>query len=309
MAEAIAQLIGAYALEILIILLLVVLGAITLLWRLFETYYTTFWRWFSALWRFVTSLPPARWLRDTYPPFWSFLGRRLSPDSYLGLHLTVGIIVLFMMGAIFSNLAQEVVPGDELARFDQTLAISLHQNTLPTAVSVFVVITTLGDLLLLAVIGVVVGLILIIQRRWLLLASWIVTLAGGGLLNSGLKAAFQRVRPELANPFITATGWSFPSGHAMGSLIAYGMLTYLLVLVVRRPWKKVVITGMVALVLLIGFSRMYLGVHFFSDIVAGYTAGAAWLAICISGTEVARRRKRSQQARQSASPETNLGYR
>lgn len=289
--EVSAQLIGAYALELFFGLLIAVLLAIVLLWRLFEAYHRKLWGLASALWRYLTHLPGVRRLRQRYPRVWSFLGERLSPDSYLGLHLTLGLLLSFIALNIFTGISDEVVEQEELAEFDHALAMALYEQASPDQIAVFKMITDLGDTPVLAVVGVGVGLVLLIRRRWLLLASWVITLAGGGLLNTTLKAFFQRSRPEFVSPFVVESGWSFPSGHAMGSLITYGMLAYLLVLMMNRSLEKLIIMGAVALVLLIGFSRLYLGVHYLSDVVAGYAAATVWLAASISGTEVARRRK------------------
>lgn len=121
-------------------------------------------------------------------------------------------------------------------------------------------------------------------------------LAGGGLLNVVLKALFRRTRPVLPNPFMTEVGWSFPSGHAMGALIAYMMLAYILVILFAGKGRRWVVLMALLLVLLIGASRMYLGVHYFSDVIAGYAAGTAWLAICITGTEIARRHRHERSS-------------
>src|SRR6478672_2858095 len=111
-----------------------------------------------------------------------------------------------------------------------------------------------------------------------------------GLLDLALKRVFHRTRPTWDVPLLTARGWSFPSGHAMGSLIAYGMLAYLLVRDAKgRRARVAIVVGAVLLVLLIGLSRMVLGVHYFSDVLGGYAAGVVWLAACITSLEVARR--------------------
>jgi undecaprenyl-diphosphatase len=136
---------------------------------------------------------------------------------------------------------------------------------------------------------VLLGL-LAVRRQPLLIGGWVAAVAGGGLLDVALKGMFHRTRPTWDVPLLTARGWSFPSGHAMGSLVAYGMLAYLLVRDPKgRPPRMAIVAGAVALVLLIGLSRMYLGVHYFSDVVGGYAAGMVWLAACITGLEVARR--------------------
>jgi undecaprenyl-diphosphatase len=274
--------------------MIAVLLTILLLWRLFEAYHQ---RWTAAatrLWRWFTSSTLVQDVRQRYPHLWRFLGRRLAPGNYLGLHLTLGLLLSLLALSVFAGIADEVLEQEQLTQFDLALTTALHRNATLDRVAAFKVITDLGNIPVLAALGLGVAAALILHRHWLLLTSWLVTLAGGGLLNLVLKAIFQRSRPELANPFVHEQGWSFPSGHAMLSLITYGMLAYLLVVGLNRYLEKVVIVVAVLLVLLIGFSRLYLGAHYFSDVVAGYAAGTIWLAASISGTEVARRRQQNQ---------------
>jgi len=298
MPESTIEWIGVYALELLSVLLVVILGLILLLWRLFEMYYSKLWQWGKQLWRSFRNLTLVQKLARRSPWLWAFLRQRLSPQGYLGLHLTVGLIIGFISFRLFAVITEIVLESQAIAQFDQALVGALHHNAHPTAVTFFLIITDLAGRYATIGIGFVVGLILLLYRERLLLISWLVTLFGGSLLNTGLKAIFQRARPEFENPFLVEANFSFPSGHAMGSLIIYGMLTYLLVILLNRYLEKVILVIAVALILLIGFSRMYLGVHYFSDIVAGYVAGVGWLAITISGTEVARRRKRWQSAQE-----------
>lgn len=310
MIQQIAQILGTYALPIFAGFVLVTLLLITLLWRLFEWSYRQLWAWVSQLWHVITYLPPVQWLWRRSPGVWSFLGRRLAPREYLGLHLTLGLLIILIMLNFFADIADEVMERTAIARFDQALALSLYDHATPAAVTAFQIITHLGDPILISILGVVVGGLLLVRRHWYLLAGWILALAGGGLLNTTLKNIFQRTRPEFSNPFLVETTWSFPSGHAMGSLIAYGMLAYLLVLFLERHWDWLIIAGAVTLVLLIGFSRMYLGVHFFSDVVAGFSAGAAWLVTCITGVEVARRHhQRRRRLEEPRLPQPEHGYR
>jgi len=108
-----------------------------------------------------------------------------------------------------------------------------------------------------------------------------------------LRCGTLRPRPPTALDFLSHLSWSFPSGHSMGSLIAYGMVAYLVVLALmpRRGLQAGVVAAATLLVLSIGLSRMYLGVHYFSDVMGGFAAGVLWLSACISGLEVARRLK------------------
>jgi undecaprenyl-diphosphatase len=126
--------------------------------------------------------------------------------------------------------------------------------------------------------------------------GWVAAHAGGGLLNLTLKRAFERTRPEFADPLLAASSWSFPSGHAMGTFILCGLGCYL-VLREMRSWTAAAAVVMLATswCLIMAFSRLYLGVHFASDVVAGLVAGAAWVAVCVSAFEVVRRRAHGSQ--------------
>ncbi len=302
MTRLILHFIGAYTLEVMLVLFLGLLLALFGLWHLFEGVYPGLWAMASRLWERVAQVSFIRHLRRRYPALWTFLGNRLSPDGYLGLHLTVGLILTLVAVSLFANTAGAVLEQEALVQFDLGLAQALHQNATAGQVTLFRLITHLGDTPALTGLGIIMGLVLLLRRRWLLLAGWITTLVGGGLLNLLLKSIFQRPRPEFANPFVVESFWSFPSGHAMGSFIVYGMLAYLLLLSLKGPWRRVVLGGAVLLVLLIGFSRLYLGVHFLSDVAAGYMAGAVWLTVAISGMEVARRRKMAPEDRSQTSP-------
>lgn len=308
MVQLLAQQIGDYAIPIFLVLLIAVLLAILLLWRLFEVYQQRLWNAAARLWHHLTSSRSVQRLRQRYPRFWSFLGERFAPDNYLGLHLTLGLLLSLLALSIFAGITDEVVEQEQLAQFDLALATALHQNASLDQVAIFKQITDLGNNAVLGPIGLAVALVLLIRRQWLLLTSWLITLAAGGLLNGALKFIFQRSRPEFASPFLIEKGWSFPSGHAMLSLITYGMLAYLLVIGLNRHLEKVIVVITVLLVLLIGFSRIYLGAHYFSDVVAGYAAGTIWLAASITGTEVARRHQQGQPPPHSSAVEARSTY-
>ena len=110
---------------------------------------------------------------------------------------------------------------------------------------------------------------------------FILTVAGGALLNYVLKLSFQRVRPSI-NQFIDAVGFSFPSGHSMGSMIFYGIISYFIIRSQRSITIKVMVTMISFLfITMIGISRIYLNAHYPSDVIAGYLAGFIWLLFCI----------------------------
>jgi membrane protein DedA with SNARE-associated domain/membrane-associated phospholipid phosphatase len=246
--------------------------------------------WVVRLIRRVGASPFVRGLRERHPTAWSFVARRFAAGEYLGLHLTAGLLLSLGALWLFGGISEDVVHHDPITRVDLTIANAFYRHATPTGVAIAKGVSFLGSPGFVAAWGLALIIVLLVRRRALLAGGWIAAVAGGGLLDLALKRVFHRTRPTWDLPLLTARGWSFPSGHAMGSLIAYGMLAYLLVRDAkgRRP-RMAIVVGAVLLVLLIGLSRMYLGVHFLSDVLGGYAAGVVWLAACITGLEVARR--------------------
>ena len=203
----------------------------------------------------------------------------------------VGLLTAIGCLWFFGALAESVITKDSIVRLDQAVAAILRYLATPDVTTFFLAVTALGSGEVLVVLGLVVTAVYGLRRRWLYVGTWLAALTGGVLLNRLLKELFARSRPSFLDPLLVETGYSFPSGHAMLSLTAYGMLAYFAVLGLRtRRASTAAISGTLLLVLLIGFSRMYLGVHYFSDVVAGYTAGGVWLSTLITGTETIRRR-------------------
>ena len=129
---------------------------------------------------------------------------------------------------------------------------------------------------------VVLAIFFGLRRNWSDMLLVIFARVTASWLNDLLKAIFARPRPFFLDPIATAAFYSFPSGHVMGSVIVYGLLAYLLLQ--RKPSRPVrlVIIGVTTLiVLLVGLSRMVLGVHYLSDVLAGFAAGGAWLVVCV----------------------------
>jgi membrane protein DedA with SNARE-associated domain/membrane-associated phospholipid phosphatase len=243
----------------------------------------------------VLSYPPVTRLTGRYERQLAWLLRRVAPGEYLGLHLTIGLLVAAGCVWLFGVVAEDLLNNDPLVRFDQTLATILHDRATPTLTAFFLVVTALGSLETIGLLGLVVGVIFGVRRQWFNLGTWLAALAGGLVLNELLKELFARPRPYFEHPLVLETSYSFPSGHATMSLIFYGMLAYFCVLALRT-WRArtAVVFGASLLVLLIGFSRIYLGVHYFSDVVAGFASGGIWLSALITGSETLRRRRKME---------------
>ncbi|MEO7136470.1 MAG: bifunctional DedA family/phosphatase PAP2 family protein [Gemmatimonadales bacterium] len=275
----------------LLALLLAVIIALVLLGRWFQSHQDEISAWASRHLRRVGASAVIQRLRARHPRAWTFLVQRFSRTQYLGLHLTLGFALSLGALWLFAGISEDVIHHDPLTQFDLAVAELLHRHGTPALIQLAKAISLLGSPGFVAAWSLVVCVVLLKERQRFLLIGWIGALAGGGLLDLGLKLAFRRPRPTWEAPYLVEHGWSFPSGHAMGSLIAYGMLAYILALHLHASAaRKVVIGGAVVLVLAIGFTRLFLGVHYFSDVIAGYAAGTVWVAVCISGLEVIRRK-------------------
>ncbi|WP_437622483.1 phosphatase PAP2 family protein [Sorangium sp. So ce1151] len=221
----------------------------------------------------------------------------LSAAEYLVIHLALGL-ALSMAALVFVALAEAVNGGAWIVQVDLALARALHASSSSGGVAALRAFTFLGSGAALTVVAIVVAAALLRLRHRVLAIGWLIALAGGGLLNWALKALFARQRPTFADPLAVAHGWSFPSGHSMGTFITFGMLSYLGLLFVRTPRARLLLVAFaLSWTVAMGFSRMYLGVHYLSDVLAGFAAGSVWLAACISGIEVARRRPRRVDGR------------
>jgi undecaprenyl-diphosphatase len=216
--------------------------------------------------------------------------RGVVPSAYLALHLALGLLMAVAV-AVFATLAEEVLAGGELAAFDLAFAQALHDTRTSEWERAFSVVSWFGTRQTLALATAAVAIALLFRRHILLALGWMAAQAGGGLLNRVLKEAFERTRPEFADPVLAASSWSFPSGHAMGTFIFCGVGCYLL-LRDNRSWTTaaVVVTGSASWCAVMAFSRLYLGVHYASDVIAGLLAGIAWVVACVSALEVLRRR-------------------
>lgn len=197
------------------------------------------------------------------------------------LLLLVCLCLLF--AAIALALKEEAMRW--LPAFDETLAEDLRASMPPDTLRLVAAVSHLGDLGSVAAITVVVLAVLLLKRQLRLAACWTIAMAGVVPINSGLKAVFERPRPLHNHGFIVEHGWSFPSGHAFGAMVFYGMLAYVLLRLLPHRWHRWIIACTVAMISVIGLSRIVLQVHYFSDVVAGYLSGMAWLVVCIGGAE------------------------
>ncbi|MEG4575016.1 phosphatase PAP2 family protein [Microcoleus sp. N3A4] len=194
----------------------------------------------------------------------------------------LAVAALAMWG--FATIAEEVLEKESYA-FDTSILLALRKLHTPLGDQVMLGFTFLGEPNLLLVICLSLGIILLARNHRSEAAT--IALAGGGAigLNLLLKKLFARARPQLWERVVNVKFYSFPSGHAMISMVIYGLLGYFLGS--RYPKQRWLIYSLtVVLIAAIGLSRLYLGVHWPTDIIAGYTAGLVWLITCILSLEV-----------------------
>ncbi len=218
----------------------------------------------------------------------SFLQRKFSPEGYLSLHIVLGFLLLLICSLAFANLAEDVVTNERIVQFDSAIVNAIHINSDPTLVQLMTLISLAG-----AQIPVIATIILILyflwRRNWYELLLFVLVVGGAQIADTLFKLLFHRLRPTFPDPFSSAVGYSFPSGHAMGAMTFYGLIAYLLISNNKTVIGRVLIAAIFALIIgLVGFSRIYLGVHYPSDVLGGYIAGLAWLALTISGVEYFR---------------------
>ena len=196
----------------------------------------------------------------------------------LGFLLLAGILTAAAALFFFGWLAEEVLEADT-AQFDTAIRTAIHQLASPGLTSAMEVFSFVGSTAFLAGLTVVVMAIFIHLHRPRAATLIAITMAGAAVLNVDLKYAFHRTRP-IAFFGTSPTSYSFPSGHALGSLCFYGVLAVIISTQTQTRTARVGIWLLaVLLIVMIGLSRIYLGVHYPSDVLAGYCAGVVWVGV------------------------------
>lgn len=225
------------------------------------------------------------------------------PPTTLRLSWTIALLGV----AGFVGIGWACLRPGRLSDFDNTTALAMKEYCQDHAVirGIMIGFTHVGGVIAIIALTLAATLWHVWRKEFALAGVWVVMVAGGALLNQGIKTWLDRPRPEveLRDPAVVETNQSFPSGHSMGSLIGYGMLAYVLCLTppLRRIRAPLVVMLAMA-VALIGFSRIFLRAHWFSDVVAGFSLGAAWLALGIGWHVWRRSRLRTPPVSPQRSP-------
>jgi membrane-associated phospholipid phosphatase len=216
-------------------------------------------------------------------------------EARFGIHGVLAFVAVFLVAVPFGIIVALLREKTSwLRHVDLGAANDLHSydESHPAFVTTMKVITNSGSSLVWIVVLTLVGLWLLYQHLYRLAAFLTVTAVGSSLLNEAIKAAVGRTRPVLINPIATATGKSFPSGHTQTAIVGYGILVLIFLPIVAHRWRPLLVAIASLMVLLVGFSRIALGVHYLSDVIGALIIGSAWL-LAMTAAFSAWRRDRS----------------
>lgn len=214
-----------------------------------------------------------------------------ATTAAFGMRLAVGVVIATAALWLFVEVADNVIDQDKLSRFDAQVLVMLSPWRTTSGLAIARTVSRFGTTLVMTALAGIVMLALH-RRNWrAVTVGWVLVMGGGKLVEAVLKHTFHRTRPIGALERLSDPTYSYPSGHAMGAMIGYGLLAYLVLRRVRRPAARVAVTASAALIIVaIGLSRLVLGVHYFTDVVGGFAAGAVWLALALAAVEAARER-------------------
>jgi undecaprenyl-diphosphatase len=207
----------------------------------------------------------------------------------LGVFLVGGLILAAAGTWAFGEFAEKVVAG-QTQSFDESVLRWMAAHHSKILDGAMLEITALGTGTVVLMIVAIASLFLVLTRHKYSAALLLAATAGGLVLNLVLKNFFNRPRPQVFAWGTNAVSSSFPSGHAMSAVIVYSTVAYLAARLHRSVWARVLVMSFAFLVIgLIAVSRLYLGVHYPSDVLAGLTIGLAWAAFCMATLEAIQR--------------------
>lgn len=238
----------------------------------------------------VASDPEVRRWQARHPRLSVFIRRRFTPDEKFGLHLTIGVVIAFVFFFFFFRVVEDYIGQDLLIQSDLRIINLVQIFRGPVFTRVMLFATYLGSWQVTFFGLLLAGVVFLLLRRWYELILLAVSVFGGEVFVWVIKNLVDRPRPPLVNALIPASGFSFPSGHGFVAISFYGLIAYFLFRLSSKILQRVVII-IVALIIVvtIGFSRIYLGVHWPSDVLASYASSAAWITLLITALEIRRR--------------------
>ncbi len=234
--------------------------------------------------------PEIKKITAKHPKISRFIKQRLTPDQKFGLYLTIGMIISLIFVYLFISVLESLIQEESLYQADSRIINLLQVLRTPAINKLMAFITYLGEGSIVILGAFFIALLLFILKKKNYSIALIISVLFGQIFVWVLKNIIQRSRPSPLNALISESSFSFPSGHAFLALSFYGLLSYFIFRESKNKLQKILsILFGILLIIGIGFSRIYLGVHWPSDVLASYAAGAAWLAMLITSLEIRRK--------------------
>ncbi len=253
------------------------------------------WRWFNRNRGAIIAAIDQRWQRLAESPR---IGRampaRYAQTEYLAVHLIIGFLLSITAIGIFGGITEDIVEGSPLTRFDLAVATRLHESVGSGVLALLRTISAFGSRPIMTLLLLIGGVLFAAARRPLHLIAWCAAFVGGSLLDAALRFVVHRSALPFADVVVAEWGTGLASAHVLGAVVGLGMLAHFLFAQSSgAATRAAIVTATVAIVVGIAVSRLYLGIHYVSDEMAGLAAGVLWLTTCISGLEIAEQRSRN----------------
>ena len=230
----------------------------------------------------LARITPVAWARHHFPRHAAWLARRVDVSSSRGFPLSLIVVAGAICGWVFGALTQDVVAHEEAARLDPGITRFIVAHRTLWLTGAMKGITWLGSNAVLVPIVVFVGGYVVIRRReWRPAVLLVAALAGANVWYRVVKAGIERPRPPASLHLIRVSGFAFPSGHATAAIACWGMVAVVLGTGRRASVKAGMWLVSALIVFLVGLSRLYLGVHWWTDVVAGLALGGLWLCVLV----------------------------
>lgn len=219
------------------------------------------------------------------------LRQRMTPAAWFFAQIGFGAVVLVGAGWLFGEIAEDVVEDASVVLLDMAIAGWFHTHAYHPLTQLMLGISLANGSVGLSVLALLLAGYFVWKHEWYWLLGLAFAVPGGMLLNVLTKLAFHRARPHFADPLVDLATYSFPSGHTLGATVFYGTLAaYLVMRVSSLRLRLLVVAAALAMIANVGLSRVYLGAHFLTDVLAAFAEGCAWLGLSLIAVATLQRR-------------------
>lgn len=280
--------------SLLFALLVALVAAVVYGWRWFGRNRETLVASIDQRWRRFSESPRIGPLRTSHPRLWQAMTARYAQTEYLVIHLVIGFLLSLAAIGIFGVITEDIVEGSPLTRFDLAVAMRLHESVGAGVLSLLRTVSAIGSRPVMTLLLIAGGVLFAAARRPLHLIAWCAAFVGGAFLDAALRFVVHRSALPFADVVVAEWGTGLASAHVLGAVIGFGMLAHFVFTQTSRvATRAAIVTATVAIIFGIAVSRLYLGIHYISDEMAGLAAGLLWLVTCVSGVEIAEQRSRA----------------